>query len=94
LDTETVCALGFPPPAVVEKLRLVCDSSIAGVLVCEKIVHVAVIPPSEVVTVIVAVPSETAVTSPAVPTVATESLLLLQVTFVFVAPLGTTLAVS
>jgi hypothetical protein len=30
LDTDTVCALGFPPPAVAEKLRLVGDSPIDG----------------------------------------------------------------
>jgi hypothetical protein len=30
LETETVCALGLAPPAVAAKLRLACDSPIAG----------------------------------------------------------------
>ena len=54
----------------------------------------AVLLPSAVVTVIVAVPDATAVTFPAVETVATLVLLLLQVTFLFVALLGETVAVS
>ena len=56
--------------------------------------QVAVLLPSAVVTVIVAVPDATAVTFPAVETVATLVLLLLQVTFLFVALLGETVAVS
>ena len=56
--------------------------------------QVAVLLPSAVVTVIVAVPDATAVTFPEVETVATLVLLLLQVTFLFVALLGATVAVS
>ena len=50
--------------------------------------------PSAVVTVIVAVPAALAVTTPDVETVATDVLLLLQVTFLFVAVEGDTVAVS
>ena len=56
--------------------------------------QVAVLLPSAVVTVIVAVPAAPAVTFPAVETVATLVLLLLQVTFLFVALLGEIVAVS
>lgn len=56
--------------------------------------QVAVLLPSAVVTMIVAVPAATAVTFPAVETVATLVLLLLQVTFLFVAFDGVTVAVS
>ena len=49
---------------------------------------VAVLAPSAVVTVMVAVPTDTPVTSPVALTVATAVLLLLQVTFWFVAFAG------
>jgi hypothetical protein len=48
-------------------------------------VHVDVLFPSSVVTVIVAVPASTAVTVPLALTVATDVLLLVHVTFLFVA---------
>src|SRR5687768_10866841 len=57
-------------------------------------VEVAVLPWSCVVTVIVAVPTATAVTSPELFTVATEVLLDDQLTFLFVALAGATVAVS
>ena len=50
--------------------------------------HVASKSPSSVTTVIVAVPADTAVTLPLALTVATSSSLLLQITFLFVAPVG------
>jgi hypothetical protein len=56
--------------------------------------HCAVFPPSLVVTVIVALPDFTAVTLPSEETVATEVLLLVQLTSLFVALLGDTVAVS
>ena len=55
--------------------------------------QVALLPPSAVVTVMVAVPGATAVTTPLALTVATELLLLCQVTFGFVASTGATVAV-
>ena len=57
-------------------------------------VHDAVKPPSAVFTVIVAVPAPTALTWPDWLTVATASLLLVQVTALFVALDGATVAVS
>ena len=56
--------------------------------------QVAVLLPSSVVTVIVAVPSETAVTKPLEETVATEGELVVQLTLLFVASDGRTVAVS
>jgi copper chaperone CopZ len=56
--------------------------------------QVAVLPPSAVVTVIVAVPVATGVTMPEPLTVATEGLLDVQVTSLFVASDGLTVAVS
>ena len=56
--------------------------------------EVAVLPPSWVVTVIVAVPAATAVTKPLAFTLAIPLLLLLQLTFLFVALEGATVAVS
>ena len=61
------------------------------VLLLTATVQVAVLPPSAVVTVIVVVPAERAVTVP-FATVATEVLLLLHVTFRFVAPEGAMVA--
>lgn len=61
---------------------------------CTVTVQLAVLLPSSVVTVIVAVPSALAVTNPVEETVATEVLLLVQVTFLFVALEGYTVAVS
>jgi hypothetical protein len=55
---------------------------------------VAVLEPSAVVTVIVAVPTDKPVTSPVALTVATAVLLLLQVTFWFVALAGAIVAVN
>ena len=57
-------------------------------------VHVAFLPPSDVVTVIVAVPTETAVTTPEEDTVATDGLFEDQVTDLFVALAGATVATS
>lgn len=57
-------------------------------------VMVAVSPPPTVVTVIVAVPFPTAVTSPFASTVATIISLDFHVPFLFVASLGSTVAVS
>ena len=56
--------------------------------------HVSVWPPSSVVAVIVAVPTAFAVTSPVPSTVAISLLLDVQVTFLFVALVGYTTAVS
>ena len=56
--------------------------------------QVAVLLPSAVVTVMVAVPAARAVTTPELLTVATVVLLELQVTFLFVAVLGLTVAVK
>ena len=56
--------------------------------------QVAVLLPSTVVTVIVALPAETPVTKPLLFTVATEVLLLLQVTLLSVALAGKTISVS
>jgi len=55
-------------------------------------VQLAVLPPSTVLTVMVAVPAATAVTAPPADTVATELLLLLHVTFLFAALVGSILA--
>ena len=55
---------------------------------------VAVLPPSAVVAVIMVVPAETAVITPSVDTVATLILLLLQLTFRFVALEGLIIAVK
>ena len=68
--------------------------STATVLGLTVTAHVAVFPPSAVVTVISAVPTALAVTVPSFPTVATSSLLDFQVTFLFVALSGVTVAVS
>ena len=57
------------------------------------IAHVAVFAPSSVFTVMVAVPAALAVTTPP-STVTTAVLLLLHVTFLFVALAGATVAVS
>jgi hypothetical protein len=54
--------------------------------------QVAVLLPSSVLTVMVAEPADTAVTMPLLLTVATDVLLLLQVTFLFVAFVGSTVA--
>ncbi len=55
--------------------------------------HLAVLAPSSAVTVMVALPGATAVTSPVLETVATFSLLEVQLTFLFVALSGRTVAV-
>ena len=55
--------------------------------------HIAVLPPSSVVTIIIAEPALTAVTLP-LDTVATEVLLLFQLTFLLVALLGLIVAVK
>ena len=57
-------------------------------------VQLAVFPPDAVVTVIVALPLLAALTTPLPSTVATEGLLLVQVTDLFVALPGSTIAVS
>ena len=56
--------------------------------------HVAVLFPSTVLTVIVEVPAATPVTTPALETVATEVALEVQVTFLFVALEGLTVATN
>jgi hypothetical protein len=55
--------------------------------------QLAVNPPSAVVTVIVVVPTVIGITIPVLPTVATEVLLLVQLTFVLVALAGVIVAV-
>ena len=68
---------------------------VAGTVMLTATVQVAVLlEPSAVLTVIVALPFATAVTRPFVSTVATAVLLLVHVTFLFVASLGITLAIS
>jgi hypothetical protein len=57
-------------------------------------VQVAVIPPSTVLTVIIAFPAATALTTPVAETVAIAVLLLLHVTFLFVALVGETVAIN
>ena len=76
LATEAVAGLTFTP--------VMFDTTVT--------LHVAVLLPSTVLTVIVADPAETGVTVPPCDTVATELLLVLHVTFWFVALAGTIVA--
>ena len=76
-------------PAKVLKTKPNCGNSVDGTV----IVQLAVNPPSAVVTVMVAVPAPTPVTTPAA-TVATAVLLEAQVSALFVALSGRTVAVK
>jgi hypothetical protein len=78
------------PPKVRVKKYLLRDTLDTGTVPEDVTVtaQVAVLPPSSVLTIIVAVPGLTAVTIPFVDTEATAALLLLHVTFWFVALLG------
>ena len=75
---------------VLDLLRLTPVTGIGSTV----IVQSAVMPPSMVVAVIIAVPTATAVTSPVSETVAVFVSLLVQVTSLFVALSGSTVAIS
>jgi hypothetical protein len=92
----TVAVRVSVPPAVKERLVLLRLTLVTGtgaaVAAVTVTAQVAVLFPSAVVTVIVAVPADLAVTVPP-DTVATSELLVVQLTFLFVASPGLTVAV-
>jgi hypothetical protein len=77
----------------VEPLAVTLDKVTATGAAVTVTVQVAVLPPSSVLTIIAALPAATALTVPP-DTVATAVLLLLHVTFLFVALAGATVAVN
>jgi hypothetical protein len=85
--TVPLKARGVPAVAAVGTPVMLVTATNGSITVT---VQVAVLPPSAVVTMMIAVPAATAVTIPLLFTVATPVLLLLQVTFLFVALAGNT----
>jgi hypothetical protein len=95
LEGETVADRDEELPTVNANVFLERETPVtATTLFATETVHEAVLAPSAVFTVIVAVPAPIAVTLPALLTVATLVLELVQVTFLFVALEGVTVAVN
>ena len=92
---ETVAVSWKVPPAVSDSALELSETPVTEtVAVWTVMVQVAVLLPSTEVAVIVAVPAAMAVTKPDELTLATDVLLLVHVTFLLVAFVGATVAVS
>ena len=94
-DGNTAAVSCCVPPTLIDVVVGLTDTPVTGTLAVDTVTAlVAVKPPSWVVTVMVALPAATAVTSPEEFTVATEVLPDVQLTVLFVALEGATVAVS
>ena len=93
LSGLTVATRVSSPPSTISREVLSRETEVTGIILSLTVIsHPAVLPPSSVDTLMITVPALTAVTLPSV-TVATAVLLLLHITFLFVASSGVTVAV-